>query len=184
VSRIKKYKNMQLLIEALPLVRDKVPDVELTIAGGGDYLPQLKALAQRKGLAQWVHFPGRITEEQKRDLLSRATLFVNPSAKEGWGITSIEANMCGTVAIASDVAGLRDSVRDGETGLLFEFNNLDLLVEHTVGLLTDSQRRTKMELAAGEFARSLGWDQMARRMGDVLAGACDSSSESGGGSDG
>lgn len=169
VSRIKKYKNLQMLIEALPLIRRVVPDVELTIAGGGDYLPTLRERVRRRGLEHAVHFLGRITEEEKRDLLSAATLFVNPSAKEGWGITTIEANMCGTVAVASDVAGLRDSLRDGDTGLLFEYGNVPQLVECVTGLLTDQDRRQAMEARAGEFARSLGWDRMTDRLEGILS---------------
>ena len=45
---------------------------------------------------------------------------VYPSLKEGWGLTNIEANACGTAVIAANSPGLRDSVKDGETGFLYE----------------------------------------------------------------
>ena len=168
VTRLKKYKNVQFLIDTLPRVRQRVGDVRLAVAGGGDYLDALRARAARAGVADAVTFMGRVTEEQKRELLSRATLFVNPSAKEGWGITTIEAAMCGTTSVASDVAGLRDSVRDGETGVLFPYNDAEAFVERVSSLLRDPQRRTVLETRAREHAASLNWEHMAGRMVTVL----------------
>ena len=62
--------------------------------------------------------PGRVPEQAKADLLSSAWLTVAPSLAEGWGLTVLEANTLGTPAVAYDVPGLRDSVRDGRTGWL------------------------------------------------------------------
>jgi glycosyltransferase involved in cell wall biosynthesis len=169
VGRLKKYKNVQFLIDALPALRERAGDVALEIAGAGDYLGALKRRAQRQGVAGRVRFLGRVSEEQKRELLSRATLFVNSSAKEGWGITTIEAAMCGTVSVASDVPGLRDSVRRGETGELFRYNDREDFVAKTAALLADHERRERMEEAARRFAESLSWDSMAQRMEQVIA---------------
>ncbi len=172
VSRLRKYKNVQLLIETMPRLRSEVPGVTLTIAGGGDYCPALEDLARRRGVADAVTFAGRVTEEEKRDLLSRATLFVNPSAKEGWGITSIEAAMCGTVSVASDVAGLRDSVRNNDTGVLFPYDDRDAYVRAVVALLRDEPRRRQMEQSARRYAETFSWDRMAKRMERILAECC------------
>ncbi|MBD3240160.1 MAG: glycosyltransferase, partial [Chitinivibrionales bacterium] len=161
VSRLRKYKNVQFLIEAMPQLRSEIPDLTLTIAGGGEYRKPLESLASRLGVDDAVVFAGRVSEEEKRDLLSRATLFVNSSAKEGWGITTIEAAMCGTASVASDVAGLRDSVRDNDTGLLFPYNDRDAYVKATLTLLRDVSRRREMEKRARIHAEALGWDRIA-----------------------
>ena len=55
------------------------------------------------------------------DTLHRAHICLNPSPKEGWGLTVVEANQCGVPVVASDRPGLRDSVRDGQTGLLVPY---------------------------------------------------------------
>src|SRR6202012_1712530 len=70
------------------------------------------------GLEQTVSMPGKVTEQTKSDLLSRAWLTVAPSLGEGWGLTVLEANTLGTPTLAYDVPGLRDTVRHGETGWL------------------------------------------------------------------
>ena len=60
-----------------------------------------------------------VSENEKVEWLRRAAVTVNTSEKEGWGMTVIEGNACGAPSVSSNVHGLRDAVRDGETGLLF-----------------------------------------------------------------
>lgn len=164
ISRLKKYKNIQFLIETLPELRRRVAGVQLVIAGSGEYEAELRRLAQQHGVGDVVRFMGYVDEAAKRELLSSATVFVNPSVKEGWGISTIEANLCGTVTLASDVAGLRDSVRDGETGMLFRFNDREHFLEKAEYLLTQTQLRQQMEKRARHFGLGFDWDAMAQSM--------------------
>ena len=116
-----------------------------------------------------MKFLGRISEEAKRDLLSRIILFVNPSAKGGWGINNIEANLCGTVSLSNDVPGLRDSVADGTTGMLYRPGDAEDYCRKAVTLITDNNRRSAMEAAALKRAKGLDWDLVAQRMAGYLA---------------
>jgi glycosyltransferase involved in cell wall biosynthesis len=168
ISRLKKYKNIQFLIECLPQLRRRVDGVQLVIAGSGEYEAELRRLAKLHGVGDVVRFMGYVDEAAKRELLSAATLFVNPSVKEGWGISTIEANLCGTVALASDVAGLRDSVRDGQTGMLFRFNDKEDFLEKAHTLLTQTQLRQQMEQRARDFALGFDWNTMAQSMKRML----------------
>jgi glycosyltransferase involved in cell wall biosynthesis len=88
------------------------------IAGTGPARAGLEEQVLRLGLEKTVSLPGRVPEQTKSDLLSQAWLTVTPSLAEGWGLTVLEANTLGTPALAYDVPGLRDSVRDGKTGWL------------------------------------------------------------------
>lgn len=171
VSRLKKYKNVQLLLEALPEIRRRAGDVTLNLVGSGEYLEALQTVAGRVGVTESVRFLGYVDEESKRDLLSQATLFVNPSLKEGWGINNIEANLCGTISVSNDVPGLRDSVRDGETGVLFRANDRADYIDKVVALLSDQERRREMEKRAAAFARGFDWDAMAEKMRVVVDAA-------------
>lgn len=164
IGRVKKYKNVQFILRALPRIVEQVPDVRLEVAGSGSYVDGLKRIARELGLSDRVNFPGYVSEEEKRRLLSRATLVVNPSYKEGWGITNIEANCCGTVSVSSNVPGLRDSVRDEETGLLYALDDQDDFVAKTLRLLKSPEDRKKMEEAAMSFARRFDTDRVAKRM--------------------
>lgn len=97
VGRLMKYKNAQFVISAMPRLRELVPGIVLEVAGGGDYRGELERLVNQLGVQESVRFLGRISEDEKRNLLSRSSLFINPSFKEGWGINNIEANLCGTI---------------------------------------------------------------------------------------
>src|SRR5690606_40441995 len=90
----------------------------LVIGGDGNHRPALEALARELNIADAVDFRGFVSEDEKLRLYNEAAVFVNPSLKEGWGLTSIEANACGTPVVAADSPGLRDSVVDHRTGLL------------------------------------------------------------------
>lgn len=168
IGRVKKYKNVQFILRCLKTLKEQIPELELVVAGSGDYTEPLKNLAQSLGLKSAVRFTGYVSEEEKRRLLSGATLVINPSAKEGWGITNIEANACGTVSVSSRVAGLKDSVRDTETGLLFTYGDEADFVQKTLGLLKDPALRNRMEANALRFAQRFDWDRLALEMSSFL----------------
>ena len=84
---------------------------------------------------------------------------MNPSAKEGWGLTNVEANACGTACVAADSPGLRDSVQDGRTGLLYPWGDVDALADRLIQLLTNPARRATMEVNGLAWAASLTWDR-------------------------
>jgi len=136
LGRIKKYKSIHHLISAFALTKQKLPDARLTIVGAGDYLPQLKHQAAQLGLTEAVDF-------------------------EGWGLTNIEANSCGTTVIAANSPGLRDSVRDGVSGRLYEFGDINRLSETINDILTDDVQRKKLEQGGLEWAAQFNWDAAA-----------------------
>jgi glycosyltransferase involved in cell wall biosynthesis len=169
IGRLMKYKNVQFVIRALPRLIKQFPGLTLEIGGGGDYLPELKKIAAECNMQDRVRFFGRISDAEKLRMLSGATLFVNPSAKEGWGINNIEANLCGTVSLSSNVPGLRDSVVNNTTGLLYTPDDVDDFCTKAAMLLSDTVRRRTMEQAALERARTFDWDIVAQRMLKALS---------------
>ena len=88
-----------------------------------------------------------------------ANLF--PSAKEGWGITNVEAAACGTPSLASDSPGLRDSVRHGETGFLVPHGSPEAMAGRMVELAADPRLVARLGAGARRFAESLTWDAAA-----------------------
>jgi len=162
VGRIKRYKAVDHVIRALPLIRQHVPDCSLTVVGDGDGLADLNALARRLGLESAVRFVGFVPTAEKVRLLQEAHLAVNCSVREGWGLTNVEANACGTVCVAADSPGLRDSVLDGRTGLLYPHGDVGALASQAVRLLTAPALLRGMEGAALEWAGSLTWERCGR----------------------
>jgi len=149
LGRITKYKSIDHLIDAFRIVKRDVPDAKLTIVGEGPYREKLMNYAQ--GLN--VEFTGFVPEEKKIEILNRSWVVVNPSIKEGWGLTVIEANACGTPVIAANSPGLKDSVKNGETGILYPYGDIQKLAKEIIRILTDKELRETLS------SRALAWSK-------------------------
>jgi glycosyltransferase involved in cell wall biosynthesis len=166
LGRIKRYKRIDLVVEAIAALRQRGLQARFLVAGRGDQVNSLKALASRLGVEDDVEFLGFISEERKRELLRRSWAHVLTSAKEGWGISNIEAAAAGTPTVASDSPGLRESVIDGETGYLVPHGDVDSLTERLASLIEDPRSVERLGAGARRFAERFSWDASA---GQVLA---------------
>ena len=158
VGRIKKYKGLDVILRAAARLKPSLPDLELQIAGSGDDVPRLQSLARELKMESWTHFLGFVSEARKVELYSEAAVVVNSSLKEGWGLTSIEANACGTPVVATDVPGLCDSVGDGETGYLVPFGDDEAFAGALSRILTDPSVAETMREPALAWARRHTWE--------------------------
>ena len=161
VGRLKRYKGVEYALRAVAAARARGTDLRLDVAGKGDDRPRLEALARDLGLTEQVRFLGFVDDREKRRLLRESWAVVFPSPKEGWGITNVEAAACGTPAVASDSPGLRESVRDGETGYLVPHGDVAALTERLLALAGDSKRVELLGAAGRRFAERLTWERAA-----------------------
>jgi glycosyltransferase involved in cell wall biosynthesis len=159
VGRLKRYKGVDLILQAFATLG--IPGARLEIAGAGDYREHLEALSESLGIADRVRFLGFISAEEKRDLLRRSWASVFASPKEGWGLTNIETAACGTPVIASDSPGLRESLIDGETGVLVPHGDTVALARAMRQIAESPQRVEKLGSAGRRFAERFTWDQSA-----------------------
>lgn len=163
-GRLKKYKSPDHLLYAFAKVKKSVPNAKLQILGRGDFRPYMEELAKKLGIEDDTKFFGFVSEEDKVKLLSRSHVVVNTSMKEGWGITNIEANACGTPVISANVPGLRDSVKQGVSGTLYEYANIDELAKQIIELLQNQDYRMKLSNGAIEWAKSFSWEDSTKLM--------------------
>ncbi|MFN3196538.1 MAG: glycosyltransferase family 4 protein [Chlorobiota bacterium] len=163
-GRLKKYKTVDNLFDAFEILEKKYPNIRLEIIGRGDFRPYLEELAQKGGYSEKVKFHGFVTDEEKVQLLSKSHVVVNTSMKEGWGITNIEANACGTPIVSADSPGLRDSVKVGLSGELYEYHNVAELASKLEKLITDKDYLQKLSEGAVEWANQFSWDKSANDM--------------------
>jgi glycosyltransferase involved in cell wall biosynthesis len=161
VGRLKKYKRIDHAIEAVALLKARGRPVRLRIAGKGDDEPRLREAVARLGVGGLVSFEGFVTEEGKRDLMRSAWATVQPSPKEGWGITNVEAAACGTSTVASDSPGLRESVVHGRTGLLYPHGDVPALADALERLAGDPAEVARLGTGAHAFAQGFTWDRAA-----------------------
>ena len=168
LGRLKKYKSVEHVLHALLLVKERLPEIRLLIIGDGDYRRELERRAEVLGLRDRVEFTGYVSHEVKVRLLNRVWLIVNPSPKEGWGLTVIEANACAVPVIAADSPGLRDSVVDGKTGVLYPYGDINGLGNEIIQLLENEQKRNQLALQARKWAEKFSWDESARKAMEII----------------
>ncbi|MEP7344716.1 MAG: glycosyltransferase family 4 protein [Gemmatimonadaceae bacterium] len=157
LGRLKRYKRIDLIIQAF--AKAELPDGRLEIAGAGDGRADLEKLVQSLDLTKRVTFLGRISEAEKIALLRRAWALVFTSPKEGWGITNLEAAACGTPVLASDSPGIRESVRDGETGFLLPHGDVAALAGSMRRLASSPELVTLLGAQGRTFAETFTWER-------------------------
>lgn len=168
LGRLRYYKSVDTVIRALPQLVDSHPDIRFSIAGSGPAKADLQALAREIGVFDRVRFHGRVSEQEKISLLQQAHVVVNPSLKEGWGLTVLEANACGTPVVGADVPGLCDSICHDKTGLLVPHGDHASFARAIDRLLSDVNKRQIMGAQARAWGLKFDWDASAVKCMSIL----------------
>lgn len=168
LGRMRRYKGVWVALEAMKIVKQSYPQIKLCFAGSGPEIDAMKSKVTEWGLTDQVQILGRVSDADKTRLLRQSKALIQSSFKEGWGLTVIEAAACGTPAIASRVAGLRDSVIDQKTGILFDAGDANQLAIAIIRLCTDSDLLDAYSGAALDHARSFSWENSAAQTLELL----------------
>jgi glycosyltransferase involved in cell wall biosynthesis len=168
VGRLRRYKGLDWVLRALPRVLAQRPDVRLLVIGDGPHLPELKLTAARLGVASAVELLGFLPRAEKVRRMQEAWVLVQPSPKEGWGLTVVEAGACGTAVVAADGPGLRDSVRDGLTGLLVRYDDDARLAQALLRVIEDPALREGLAAEGVRWAARFSWPRCASESLDAL----------------
>ena len=168
LGRLMPYKNIDILIKAFKEVLQSVPDAKLIIAGRGQYEEHLNRLVHKLDIERFVEFKGYVSENEKREILGRSWFLVQPSSFEGWGMTVTESNAAGTPVIASNTAGLRDSVLDGQTGILVKTKSVKELARSMIALTEMDGFRERISRNAYDWSRKYSWNVSARLFINIL----------------
>jgi glycosyltransferase involved in cell wall biosynthesis len=166
LGRLKRYKGVDIVIRAFARVQR--PDARLDIVGSGDFRPDLERLAASLDLSARVRFLGFVTEAEKRTVLRRAWALAFASPKEGWGLTNLEAAACGTPVVASNSPGIRESVRDGDTGFLVPHGDIEAFAAKLSRFAESPALVASMGNAARTFAETFTWERAARMTEDQI----------------
>jgi glycosyltransferase involved in cell wall biosynthesis len=165
---MKKYKRMDILINSIPGVLKSIPELKVVLVGDGDDLPRLKEIARRNKTERAIRFTDFVSAEKKADLLTSSWVAVNTSPKEGWGLTSIEAQISGTPSIVPDSPGLRETVKDGLSGYIYPFGDIKTLSEILIKILCDKKLVMNMGKNARKWAANFSWDESAKKMKAII----------------
>jgi len=168
LGRLERYKNVDVLLRAIARLTPRFPELRLEIIGRGADRARLERLASELSLGSRVHFHGFVTDDERDQLLASSRACVCPSTKEGWGLTVIESNAVGTPNVTTDAPGLRDSVREGETGFLVAGGDVEGFADRIATLLADDAVASPMSVAALEWSRRFDWERAADSMQAAL----------------
>ncbi|GAB4389161.1 MAG: glycosyltransferase family 4 protein [Thermodesulfovibrionales bacterium] len=156
LGRLRSTKKPEDALEIFRLLKEEVPEARLWVAGSG---PDEEKLRRKAAGMEGVAFLGRVSEERKFQALRRAHVLVVPGVREGFGINVIEAASQGTPAVGYDIHGLRDSIRDGETGLLA--SGPEDAARKAAALLKDRALYGRLAANCLRYARGFRWEERA-----------------------
>lgn len=173
-----RYKGHDVMVRAMPLIRAQVPDARWVVVGDGPFRPAVESAVAAYGLGDAVELLGRVDDEERDGWLERANVFCMPSrvpaaglGGEGFGSAYQEAASRGLPALGGNVAGARDAVANGETGLLVDPADHLAVAGAAIELLSDPARTQAMGAAARRRAEDNAWPLVAARVEEVLRDA-------------
>ena len=170
VGGFREEKGIDILLEALPSLVERVPDVRVRIVGGeepddGPY----HRMAAELGVVDRIDFGGVVPRGSLPELYAAADVMVSPSRAEGHALAPMECLACGTPVVASDISGLRDSVTHEANGLLVPPRDPEALADALCRLLGDAARLDRLSRAARASVERFSWAGRIREF-EALAG--------------
>ncbi len=170
VGRLVAHKRPGLILPVAERLRGR--GISIDVVGRGPARPSLADQVGAAGLAEVVRLRGFLPEAEKTAVVAGSLLHLNTSQGEGWGLCVLEAAALGVPTVAFDVDGLRDSVRDGETGwLVRDGERIEDVTERAVKELADPARRAALAAACRAWAARFSWDASAARMAGLVSAA-------------
>lgn len=153
IGQMKYRKGWDVLVRAIPEVVRRVPEARFVFVGHtGRDRADFDALVRDIGLTSEIDVRGRVDEEEKIRVLRSSWVLTLPARYEGFGIPLVEAMLCGTPVVSTDIPACNEIVRDGVTGLLAPPDDPPSLAKALVRLLDDAALRDRLAAAGGAAA--------------------------------
>lgn len=156
-------------LKALSIVRKQVPDLQITLFGTPDRPAHLDSS---------IHYHHCPPQEMLRSLYNDSAVFVAPSWTEGWALPPAEAMMSGAALAATDIGGHHGYAITGQTALLSQPRQPEMLADNILRLIRDNALRTRIASAGHQFVQQFTWDRSVDKLERVLlAGVGDTAPE-------
>lgn len=149
VGRLQERKGHDMMIKALPAIKEQVPDILYAIIGDGEQRPLLDSLVNKLGLIENVMFMSEISDDQMIQCYQQCNLFILPNRTvgrdiEGFGMVLVEAQACGKPVIAGNSGGTAETMLVGESGYIVDCTSVGSMVEQIIPILKDTKLASRM----------------------------------------
>lgn len=178
VSRVVKMKGIEEVIRAFFYILREIKDARLWIVGDGDkaYVDELKETMRSFSISTKVNFFGQVNDNKKLELMKKAHLLLHASIKEGWGLVVIEAASQATPSVVYNVSGLRDSVKNGKTGIVLKENNAKELAREAINLIRNKKEYQSFQKNGILWSKSLTWEKATKKSFELIKMSLNNSS--------
>jgi len=178
VSRMVARKGQDVLVEAMPAIRSRVPDAALLLVGDGPHRGTVERLVAARGLERDVVVAGRVPWDQTPAYYDAGDVFAMPTRTRLWGlepealgICYLEAAATGLPVVVGDSGGAPDAVLDGENGYVVPGRSVAAVADRVATLLEDRARAERFGARGREWvAAQWRWDTMGERLLALLDG--------------
>jgi len=169
VGRLTKNKGLDILVDALSILKSKDINVNLTIVGDGIHKNALKKRVDSLGLTNNINFLGTKSNDLLPDILNQHKIFILPSIQEGFGLVTVEAMGCGCAVIASNLEAVKDIIIDKENGMMFDAGDSVMLSNKLENLLSNKKDMIKLAKAGNEFVQEkFDWSVVYRDYKNII----------------
>jgi len=144
VGRLVFYKNLEVILKAIPIIKQKIPKIKLVIVGDGPYKENLESLIKKLDINENVDLKGYLSTQEKFQLISQSMALVFPSLVEGFGLVILEAFSQRRPVIVSNVRPMSDIVQNNETGYVVDPHDEKAWAECIVKILQNPDVAEKM----------------------------------------
>lgn len=161
-GKLSPRKNITGIVNALSRLKDQI-DLDLVVVGGSGWdMESFDQLINDKGLAGRVHLAGYVSDEELKELYSKAEMFIYPSMFEGFGLTVLEAMACGTPVITSNSTSIPEVT--GDAAILIDPNSTEELCDSILSLIHDPILKNTLVEKGKIRAQEMNWESAAQQM--------------------
>ena len=167
---VRPMKRTDHLVRAFEIAKKRLPSLRLVVAGAlcGNYGQVVLRLMKQSDFADSIDYLGPVSREEKIKIFDAAAVICVSSVKEGWGLIVTEAARRGTPAIVYNADGLRDAVKNHETGLVCLENYPGCMADNLVCLLKNSEMYERLRQNAWRWSKTINFERSYNDFINVL----------------
>jgi glycosyltransferase involved in cell wall biosynthesis len=170
LGTVRSMKRTKHILKAFEILKKDIPEARLVIAGKADgaYGDRFVYDVENSQYSSSIRFIGPVSKEEKVELMQKSHIIAVTSVKEGWGLIVTEANSQGTPAVVYNVDGLRDAVKNNETGIVCEKNTPENMAENIVHLLNNKEQYKTLQKNAWEWSKEINFEKSYKFFIDII----------------